>query len=84
MLDQLRGDGISTLFYVMNWRLIASSQSYFDQFFASPLRHMWSLAIEEQYYLIWPLVTLAVLRWRRSATVLLQVCLGARRRCRPR
>ena len=75
VLDQLRGDGISTLFYVMNWRLIASSQSYFDQFFASPLRHMWSLAIEEQYYLVWPLITLAVLRWRRSAKVLLQVCL---------
>jgi peptidoglycan/LPS O-acetylase OafA/YrhL len=75
VLDQLRADGVSTLFYVMNWRLIASSQSYFDQFFASPLRHMWSLAIEEQYYLVWPLVTLAVLRWRRSARVLLQVCL---------
>jgi peptidoglycan/LPS O-acetylase OafA/YrhL len=75
VLDQLRADGVSTLFYVMNWRLVASSQSYFDQFFASPLRHMWSLAIEEQYYLVWPLITLAVLRWRRSARVLLQVCL---------
>jgi len=75
VLDQLRADGISTLFYVMNWRLIASSQSYFDQFFASPLRHMWSLAIEEQYYLVWPLISLAVLRWRRSAMVLLKVCL---------
>lgn len=75
VLEQLRADGVSTLFYVMNWRLIASSQSYFDQFFASPLRHMWSLAIEEQYYLVWPLITLAVLRWRRSAMVLLKVCL---------
>jgi len=75
VLDQLRADGISSLFYVMNWRLIASSQSYFDQFFASPLRHMWSLAIEEQYYLVWPLIVLAVLKWRRSAKVLLQVCL---------
>ncbi len=76
VLDQLRGDALSTMFYVMNWRLIASSQSYFDQFFASPFRHMWSLAIEEQYYLVWPLFTLAIMRWRRSTTFLLQVCLG--------
>ncbi len=74
VLAQLRADAISTLFYVMNWRLVASSQSYFDQFFASPLRHMWSLAIEEQYYLVWPLITLGVLKWRRSAKVLLEVC----------
>ncbi len=76
VLDQLRVDALSTMFYVMNWRLIASSQSYFDQFFASPFRHMWSLAIEEQYYLVWPLFTLLIMRWRKSATFMLQVCLG--------
>jgi len=76
VLDQLRADGIATLFYVMNWRLVASSQSYFDQFFASPFRHMWSLAIEEQYYLVWPLVTLFVMRWKNSAAFFLKVCLG--------
>lgn len=52
----LRKDGLSTLFYVANWRFIFSAQSYFDSFNISLLRHAWSLAIEEQFYLAWPLV----------------------------
>jgi peptidoglycan/LPS O-acetylase OafA/YrhL len=72
-LQTLRGDSLSTLFYVANWHFIATHQSYFDLFSApSPLRHMWSLAIEEQFYLIWPLVVFGVLRatrGRRAALV---------------
>ena len=81
-LSGLRGDAIATLLYVNNWHLIYAHQSYFAQFSTpSPLQHTWSLAIEEQFYLVWPLVLLVLLRygrrgWRRvgvTVTVVLGV-----------
>ena len=77
-LGRIRSDGLASLTYVTNWRFVFSGQSYFDQFgVPSPLRHMWSLAIEEQFYLVWPLIVYGVLRWRRGSVRALAIVSGA-------
>jgi peptidoglycan/LPS O-acetylase OafA/YrhL len=68
-LGKIRGDALATIGYVANWRPVLSGQSYFDRFsMPSPLRHTWSLGIEEQYYLIWPLLLVVLLQVRRVST----------------
>jgi peptidoglycan/LPS O-acetylase OafA/YrhL len=60
--NRIRWDGLATLGYVANWRAIFAHRSYWDLFAApSPLEHTWSLAIEEQFYLLWPLIVALVL-----------------------
>ena len=76
----IRGDGIASLFYVVNWRFVVQGQSYFDQYAEpSPLKHTWSLAIEEQFYLFFPLVLLLLLAWlgRRWARLGVAFVIGA-------
>ncbi|MGK2949502.1 MAG: acyltransferase family protein [Acidimicrobiales bacterium] len=56
---------LASLGYVANWHFIRADLPYFDTFVdASPVRHLWSLAIEEQFYLAWPLVVAALARSR--------------------
>ncbi|HSO95760.1 MAG TPA: acyltransferase [Acidimicrobiia bacterium] len=52
-------DALAAVGYIANWHFISSGQTYIQNFVnqtPSPLRHMWSLAIEEQFYLAWPLI----------------------------
>jgi peptidoglycan/LPS O-acetylase OafA/YrhL len=54
-LSDVRGQVISALLYVNNWWQVSQHISYFAQFGPpSPLNHLWSLAVEEQFYVVWP------------------------------
>ncbi|BCJ36317.1 hypothetical protein Athai_38200 [Actinocatenispora thailandica] len=66
-LHQLRTEVLGALTYTSNWVQIGEHHSYFAKFSdPSVLQHLWSLAVEEQFYLIWPLiVVLVLLRGRR-------------------
>ena len=56
------GDSLAAMFYVSNWTTIINGISYFSLFSPpGPLDHLWSLAVEEQFYLLWPLLLLAML-----------------------
>ena len=72
----LRGDAFSALFYFANWHFIANGSNYFNQTaLTSPLTHTWSLAVEEQFYLVWPLVVLGLFKLWKSTRALLVVCI---------
>jgi peptidoglycan/LPS O-acetylase OafA/YrhL len=66
----VRTQSLASLFYVNNWSAIASGSSYEGQFgHDTPLAHFWSLAVEEQFYILFPVIVVAlimILRRRRT------------------
>jgi peptidoglycan/LPS O-acetylase OafA/YrhL len=79
-LDQVRRQVISAAFYFANWSTIVHHGSYFARFAAPlPLDHLWSLSIEEQFYLIWPwlLILIVAVAGGRRGQLLLTLGLAA-------
>jgi len=69
----LVGDAQAALLYYANWRFIASSTDYFGPEAVSPFLHFWTLAIEEQFYVVFPIVLLLLVKlrtkWRLAVPV---------------
>lgn len=62
-LSAFRQDALATIFYVNNWWYVLVDQSYFESMGRPPLlKHLWSLSVEEQFYLIWPVIALLLVR----------------------
>lgn len=78
-ISQLRGDLIAALTYVSNWRLVFQELPYFQAMGRPPiLQHLWSLAVEEQFYLLWPLLLALALRRRRTKQgLVLMILIGS-------
>lgn len=62
---QFRHDAVASMAYVTNWWYVVQDLSYFEAMGRPPmLQHLWSLAVEEQFYLLWPLCLVLLYRWR--------------------
>jgi peptidoglycan/LPS O-acetylase OafA/YrhL len=76
-LAQVRSQVVSAALYYANWSTIVHQGSYFARFAAPlPLDHLWSLSIEEQFYLVWPWLLLLMLRFARGRRQLLWMTIG--------
>jgi peptidoglycan/LPS O-acetylase OafA/YrhL len=79
MLDRLEEDTVAAILYVSNWWYIFQDLSYFESFGPpSLLTHFWSLAVEEQFYILWPLLIVLVLKLKvKEGSLFSIILLGA-------
>jgi len=71
-ISPIRAEIPAAMFYYSNWYLILHNVSYFEQFGPpSPFGHLWSLAIEEQFYLIWPILLGIMLRFLKKGRIII-------------
>ena len=70
LLHHIKATVITNLLWVYNWWEIKNGQSYFDQFGgASPFTHLWTLGVEAQFYLLWPIILVWMLHLLKRRTV---------------
>ncbi len=84
-----RGDIVGGVGYVSNWYQIVVGAGYTATEAFAPLRHLWSLAVEEQFYLLWPLIMVVIMKraglqrmprvalWLIGITVVITAAVGA-------
>ncbi|MDR1568139.1 MAG: acetyltransferase [Streptococcaceae bacterium] len=77
LLTDFRGVSWSTLTYLNNWWQIKVGSSYFERFAnSSPFTHIWSLAIEGQFYFIWPILFVLLVKIIKKRAAIFGILFG--------